>query len=107
MKQRKQRRDKIARLISWGDWFTFFNILVVLAIGSLYIEAAEAPGSGLGVIYMLLNWLGHFAFLPFIVFIILIFPFCLIERAPPKLSNFPNPFVKYFFVLFCKFSIDF
>lgn len=78
MKQRKQRRDKIARLISWGHWFTFFNILVVLAIGSLYIEAAEPPGSALGVIYMLLNWLGHFAFLPFIVFIILIFPFCLI-----------------------------
>ena len=32
---------------------------------------------------------------------------CLIKRALPKLSNFPNPFVKYFFVLFCKFSIDF
>jgi membrane-anchored protein YejM (alkaline phosphatase superfamily) len=78
MKQRKQRRDKIARLISWGHWFTFFNIILVLAIGSLYIEAAEAPGSALGVIYMLLNWLGHFAFLPFVVFILLIFPFCLV-----------------------------
>lgn len=78
MKQRKQRRDKIARLISWGHWFTFFNILLVLAIGTLYIEAAEPPGSALGVIYMLISWLGHFAFLPFVVFIILIFPFCLI-----------------------------
>ena len=78
MKQRKQRRDKIARLISWGHWFTFFNIILVLAIGSLYIEAAEPPGSALGVIYMMLNWLGHFAFLPFVVFIVLIFPFCLI-----------------------------
>ncbi|WP_417684684.1 DUF3413 domain-containing protein [Pseudidiomarina gelatinasegens] len=77
MKQRKQRRDKIARLISWGHWFTFFNILLVLAIGTLYIEATEAPGSALGVIYLMLNWIGHFAFLPFIVFIILIFPFCL------------------------------
>ncbi|CAI8160107.1 MAG: Inner membrane protein YejM [Pseudidiomarina mangrovi] len=78
MKQRKQRRDKIARLISWGHWFTFFNIILVLAIGSLYIEAAEPPGSGLGLIYMLLNWLGHFSFLPFVVFIVLIFPFCLL-----------------------------
>lgn len=78
MKQRKQRRDKIARLISWGHWFTFFNIILVLAIGSLYIEAAEPAGSALGMIYMLLNWLGHFAFLPFVVFIVLIFPFCLI-----------------------------
>lgn len=78
MKQRKQRRDKIARLISWGHWFTFFNILLVLAIGTLYIEATEAPGSALGVLYLIMNWLGHFAFLPFIVFIILIFPFCLL-----------------------------
>ncbi|MDT7524984.1 DUF3413 domain-containing protein [Pseudidiomarina sp. GXY010] len=77
MKQRKQRRDKIARLISWGHWFTFFNILLVLAIGTLYIEASAAPGSALGVIYLIVNWLGHFAFLPFIVFIILIFPFCI------------------------------
>src|SRR5690554_5929972 len=78
MKQRRQRRDKIARLISWGHWFTFFNIILVLAIGTLYIEATDAPGSALGIIYLILNWLGHFAFLPFIVFILLIFPFCLI-----------------------------
>lgn len=78
MKQLKQRRDKIARLISWGHWFTFFNILLVLAIGTLYIEATEAPGSALGVLYLIINWLGHFAFLPFVFFIILIFPFCLV-----------------------------
>src|SRR5690554_917072 len=78
MKQRKQRRDKIARLISWGHWFTFFNILLVLVIGTLYIEATESPGSALGVLYLIMSWLGHFAFLPFIVFILLIFPFCLI-----------------------------
>ena len=78
MNQRKQRRDKIARLISWGHWFTFFNILLVLAIGTLYIEASEAPETALGVLYLIVNWLGHFAFLPFITFIILLFPFCLI-----------------------------
>lgn len=78
MRQRKQRRDKIARLISWGHWFTFFNILLALAIGTLYIEAAETPATFLGGFYMMISWLGHFAFLPFITFIILIFPFCLI-----------------------------
>lgn len=78
MRQRKQRRDKIARLISWGHWFTFFNIILALAIGTLYIEAAETPATFLGGIYLLISWLGHFAFLPFITFIILIFPFCLI-----------------------------
>lgn len=78
MRQRKQRRDKIARLISWGHWFTFFNIILALAIGTLYIEAADTPATFLGGFYMLISWLGHFAFLPFITFIILIFPFCLI-----------------------------
>ncbi|RUO60252.1 DUF3413 domain-containing protein [Pseudidiomarina insulisalsae] len=78
MRQRKQRRDKIARLISWGHWFTFFNILLALAIGTLYIEAAETPATVLGGIYMVISWLGHFAFLPFIAFIILVFPFCLL-----------------------------
>ncbi|WP_258806815.1 DUF3413 domain-containing protein [Pseudidiomarina sp. CB1] len=78
MRQRKQRRDKIARLISWGHWFTFFNIILALAIGTLYIEAADTPSTLLGGFYMLISWLGHFAFLPFITFIILIFPFCLI-----------------------------
>lgn len=78
MNKRKQRRDKIARLISWGHWFTFFNILLVLAIGTLYIEASELPETALGVLYLIVNWLGHFAFLPFITFIILLFPFCLL-----------------------------
>lgn len=78
MNKRKQRRDKIARLISWGHWFTFFNILLVLIIGTLYIEASEMPETALGVLYLIVNWLGHFAFLPFITFIILLFPFCLL-----------------------------
>lgn len=76
--RKQQRRDKIARLISWGHWFTFANIVVVLAIGTLYVEAAEPPGSGLGTLYLLISWLGHFAFLPFVFFIILLFPFCLV-----------------------------
>lgn len=78
MRQRRQRRNKIARLISWGHWFTFFNILIALAIGTLYIEAAETPATFLGGVYLIISWLGHFAFLPFILFILLIFPFCLI-----------------------------
>ncbi|PTB88795.1 alkaline phosphatase [Pseudidiomarina aestuarii] len=82
MRQRKQRRDKIARLISWGHWFTFFNILVALVVGLFYVEAAETPGSALGVIYLLISWLGHFAFLPFVFFIILIFPFCMLIPYP-------------------------
>lgn len=73
-----QRRDKIARLISWGHWFTFINILLCLALGSLYIEASPAAETALATLYSIVNWIGHFAFLPFVFFIILIFPLCLI-----------------------------
>ena len=68
-----QRRDKIARLISWGHWFTFINILLCLALGSLYIEASPSADTALSTLYGIVNWIGHFAFLPFVFFIILIF----------------------------------
>ena len=73
-----QRRDKIARLISWGHWFTFFNIILCLALGALYLEAGSTATTPLALLYSIVNWVGHFAFLPFIFFIILIFPLCLI-----------------------------
>ncbi|MGM0481962.1 MAG: DUF3413 domain-containing protein [Pseudomonadota bacterium] len=73
-----QRRDKIARLISWGHWFTFINIILCLALGALYIEATPSSDSVIGTLYTVVNWIGHFAFLPFVVFIVLIFPFCLL-----------------------------
>ncbi|MGM7447285.1 DUF3413 domain-containing protein [Idiomarina sp. ST20R2A10] len=83
-----QRRDKIARLISWGHWFTFANIVLCLFIGLLYIEAAPKPSTAIGNLYMLVSWIGHFAFLPFVFFIILIFPFCLIVPYSKILRGF-------------------
>ncbi|MGX5913871.1 DUF3413 domain-containing protein [Aliidiomarina sp. Khilg15.8] len=73
-----QKRDRIARLISWGHWFTFSNIVLCLLIGLLYVESVGATGSWLGNLYLILNWFGHFAFLPFVFFIILLFPFCIL-----------------------------
>lgn len=73
-----QKRDRIARLISWGHWFTFSNIMLCLLIGLLYVESVGATGTWLGNLYLILNWLGHFAFLPFVFFIILLFPFCIL-----------------------------
>lgn len=72
-----QHRDKIARSISWGHWFTFANIFLALLIGSLYFNSASTTGSTLARVYLVVSWLGHFAFLPFMFFIILLFPFCL------------------------------
>ncbi|MDV6315190.1 DUF3413 domain-containing protein [Idiomarina sp. HP20-50] len=83
-----QRRDKIARLISWGHWFTFANIILCLFIGLLYIEAAPKSPTAIGNLYMLVSWIGHFAFLPFVFFIILIFPFCLVVPYSKILRGF-------------------
>lgn len=73
-----QQRDRIARLISWGHWFTFGNIVLCLLISLLYVESALPTGSALGNSYLFVSWLGHFAFLPFVAFIILLFPLCLL-----------------------------
>ena len=31
------RRQRVSRLVSWGHWFAFYNILVALVIASIYI----------------------------------------------------------------------
>jgi len=73
-----QHRDRIAKLISWGHWFTFSNILLCLAIGIIYLESARTGGSVAAISYLALSWVGHFAFLPFVFFILLLFPLCIL-----------------------------
>lgn len=70
--------NKIDRLLRWGHWFTFFNVLLALLITGSYFLADPLPGSMVGWIYLLFNWLGHTAFLCFLFFIITIFPVSLI-----------------------------
>ncbi|RTE87167.1 MULTISPECIES: DUF3413 domain-containing protein [Gammaproteobacteria] len=74
---KQQHRDRIARSISWGHWFTLGNIIIALLIGTLYLDSAEPAHGALATTYLLVSWIGHFAFLPFVFFIIFIFPFCL------------------------------
>lgn len=75
---KNQHRDRVARLVSWGHWFTFCNILLCLAIGLLYVEIAIPAETPLAAAYLVVSWLGHFAFLPFILFIVLLFPLCIL-----------------------------
>lgn len=75
---KNQHRDRIARLVSWGHWFTFWNIILCLLIGLLYVETALPAETWPAAGYLLISWLGHFAFLPFVIFIVLLFPFCIL-----------------------------
>jgi uncharacterized protein len=70
--------NKIDRLLRWGHWFTFFNVLLALLVTGSYFLADPLPASVMGWSYLLLNWLGHTAFLCFLFFILTIFPISLI-----------------------------
>ncbi|WP_113905935.1 DUF3413 domain-containing protein [Aliidiomarina celeris] len=73
-----QHRERIAQSISWGHWFTLANIILALLIGTLYLQSANITSSFSAGFYMLVSWLGHFAFLPFVFFIVLLFPLCIL-----------------------------
>ncbi|MEE2001305.1 DUF3413 domain-containing protein [Alkalimonas sp. MEB108] len=70
--------NKVNRLLSWGHWFTFFNILLALVITASYWLAEPLPQTITGWSYLLSNWLGHTAFLCFLFFILTIFPLSLL-----------------------------
>lgn len=69
---------KVNRLLNWGHWFSFFNILLALVITAMFWWSEPLPQTALGWIYLGLNWLGHTAFICFMFFILTIFPLSLI-----------------------------
>ncbi len=70
------RRQTVSKLVSWGHWFAFFNIIIALLISSIYVFATPLPESILGKLYLGLNWLGHISFITFLAFILFIIPLC-------------------------------
>ncbi|TCW00268.1 LPS biosynthesis-modulating metalloenzyme YejM [Biostraticola tofi] len=66
--------DKVSQMISWGHWFALFNILLSLALGSRYLFVSDWPGSLAGRVYAFVSWIGHFGFLGFTLYLLLIFP---------------------------------
>ena len=61
-------------LLAWGHWFAFANLLMALVLSFFYIDANPAPDTILGCAFLLLTWVGHFAFLCLSAFILTIFP---------------------------------
>ena len=84
-----QYRENVSRLISWGHWFLFFNILLGMLIAIRFIIATPWPTTGLGQFYLLVSWVGHFGFIGFILFLLTIFPLtfiCTNQRLLRSLS---------------------
>ncbi|CAI0713832.1 MULTISPECIES: LPS biosynthesis-modulating metalloenzyme YejM [Serratia] len=71
---RQRYREKVSQMISWGHWFALFNILLALGLGSRYLFVTDWPSSLLGRIYALVSLLGHFSFIVFAGYLLVIFP---------------------------------
>jgi hypothetical protein len=67
-------RERVSRLVGWGHWFAFFNIIAAMLISTKYISESPWPETLLGQTYLILSWAGHFGFLVFALYILVLFP---------------------------------
>jgi membrane-anchored protein YejM (alkaline phosphatase superfamily) len=78
----RQYWEATSQKISWGHWFAFFNIVCAIAIGSRYAFIADWPGTLIGKIYFFLNILGHFSFIVFALYLLILFPLSFLIKNP-------------------------
>ena len=71
---RQRYREKVSQMVSWGHWFALFNILLSLVIGSRYLFIADWPTTLAGRIYSYVSSIGHFSFLVFATYLLILFP---------------------------------
>lgn len=66
--------ERVSRLVGWGHWFAFFNIVASMLIGTRYIVQSPWPETLLGQFYLAISWVGHFGFLVFALYLLVLFP---------------------------------
>lgn len=66
--------ERVYRLVSWGHWFALINIIFAMLVGVRFVALSPLPDSFLGQFYLFVSWIGHFGFLVFALYILLIFP---------------------------------
>lgn len=71
---RQRYREKVSQMVSWGHWFALFNIMLSLVIGSRYLFIADWPTTLAGRIYSYVSIIGHFSFLVFATYLLILFP---------------------------------
>ncbi|MGK9172164.1 LPS biosynthesis-modulating metalloenzyme YejM [Yokenella regensburgei] len=71
---RQPYREKVSQMVSWGHWFALFNILLSMVLGSRYLFVADWPTTLAGRIYSYLSVVGHFSFLVFATYLLILFP---------------------------------
>ncbi|MCU5773148.1 LPS biosynthesis-modulating metalloenzyme YejM [Erwiniaceae bacterium BAC15a-03b] len=78
---RQRYREKVSQMISWGHWFALFNIIFAFILGSRFLLLADWPSSLGGRIYAFTSWIGHFSFLVFAGYLLIIFPLTFIVMS--------------------------
>lgn len=75
-----QYREETSQRISWGHWFALFNIVVALLISSRYAFNADWPNTLFGKLYFFISLFGHFSFVVFALYLLLLFPLSFIIK---------------------------
>ncbi|MDO4697632.1 MAG: DUF3413 domain-containing protein [Pasteurellaceae bacterium] len=70
----RQYREETSQRIAWGHWFALFNIVLALLISSRYAFNADWPNTLFGKLYFFISLFGHFSFVVFALYLLLIFP---------------------------------
>ena len=76
------RRKMVTKLVTWGHWFAFLNIVIAIVIASIYVFNSPSPETALGTLYLFSNWFSHIGFLTFFGFVIFILPLCYLLPKP-------------------------
>lgn len=71
---RQRYREKVSQMISWGHWFALFNIIFAFILGSRYLFVSDWPASLAGRLYSFSSWIGHFSFIVFAAYLLIVFP---------------------------------
>lgn len=81
IKLKRVHIETTSQLIRFGHWFTFFNMMIVILIGSRYFFLADWPPTLPGRFYAIISCVGHFGFLTFLSYLFFIFPFSFILHS--------------------------
>lgn len=71
---RQPYREKVSQMVSWGHWFALFNMLLAMVLGSRYLFVADWPTTLAGRVFSYVSLVGHFSFLVFASYVLILFP---------------------------------
>ncbi|KFC09000.1 alkaline phosphatase superfamily hydrolase [Trabulsiella guamensis ATCC 49490] len=78
---RQSYREKVSQMVTWGHWFALFNMLLAMVLGSRYLFVADWPTTLAGRLYSYLTIIGHFSFLVFATYVLILFPLTFIVMS--------------------------